>query len=106
MPVEGGKEVAIPQLSSILPGHWGVGNRGIYFVDFAVRQPGESVPVRLFDFQAQQLSKVGAIERIRVTINGAFTVSPDQKLRLGASMSSTVGELNARKSAALMPLGR
>lgn len=34
MPTEGGKELPIPLLSSVLPGYSAVADRGVYFIDF------------------------------------------------------------------------
>lgn len=77
MPVEGGKEVALPQLSTVLPGHWAIADRGIYFVDYSGFRPNDPVPVRFFDFEKQQLSKVGAIEKIRPKARCDFSVTRD-----------------------------
>jgi eukaryotic-like serine/threonine-protein kinase len=77
MPVEGGKEVGLPQLPSVRPGHWAIADRGIYFIDLDGVRSGEPVPVRLFDLQTRQLSKAGAVEKIGSFPFGSFSVTRD-----------------------------
>ncbi len=76
VPVEGGKEAAIPMLSAVNLGYWAVADRGIYFVDFIGVGPKEPVPVRFFDFQIQKLSQIGTIEKLILGICG-FSVTRD-----------------------------
>jgi hypothetical protein len=64
IPVQGGEEAAIPKLSAVDIGYWAIADRGIYFVDFAGVRPKEAVPVKFFDFQTQELSQIGTIEKI------------------------------------------
>ncbi len=77
MPVEGGREAALPLLSSVYPGHWAVADRGIYFIDFYDGPPEKPAPVKLFVFQSRQVSKVGAIEKIKASGRNSFTVTRD-----------------------------
>jgi hypothetical protein len=88
MPVQGGWEVPIPQLSPVLPGHWTVADRGICFVDVTDAQPptrdsgsgatpNKPVPVKLFDFRERRVHTVGAIERLELSGRNSFTVTRD-----------------------------
>ncbi len=77
VPVKGGREVALPQLSSVLSGYWTIADRGIYFVDFTGVRESDPVPLKFFDFQSQQVSSIGAIERIRSLADCSLSVTRD-----------------------------
>jgi eukaryotic-like serine/threonine-protein kinase len=77
IPVQGGEEAAIPTLSAVNRGYWAVADRGIYFVDFTGVRRKEPVPVRYFDFQTQELSQIGTIEKIIMMGICGFSVTRD-----------------------------
>lgn len=77
MPADGGKEVALQLLSSVLPGHWAVADRGIDFIDFSSAPSKQPAPVRFFELPTRQVSTVSAIEKIQASGRNSFTVTRD-----------------------------
>jgi hypothetical protein len=74
-------------LSSVRPGYWAVGEKGIYFVDFDDRDAASlyrfysssevSQPIRFYDFKSKEISQIGSIEKPVIRPAPGFSVTWD-----------------------------
>ena len=72
-----GAEVALPQLSPVFPGNWGISDRGIYFIDFAGVPPGEPVPLKFCDFVGRKVSMASSLGKVKFINHARFSVTRD-----------------------------
>ncbi len=77
MPVQGGAEIAIRELSQVYPGHWGIADRGIYFVDYSDAPPGTAASIKIYDFRTQSTARVSSLSKIDFLNHAKFSVTHD-----------------------------
>ena len=92
-------------LSSVRPGYWAVGEKGIYFVDFDDRDAAwlyrnflvgasdVSQPIRFYDFVSTKISQIGSIEKPVIRPAPGFSVTWDGRYVAWAQVDRAESDL-------------
>ena len=94
-------------LSSVRPGYWAVGEKGIYFVDFDDRDAASlyryyhfvvgasevSQPIRFYDFKSKEISQIGSIEKPVIRPAPGFSVTWDGRYVAWAQVDRAESDL-------------